>query len=284
MFFGSPIFLSIYFQLVNWHMIYIAQWPFGWILLWYRTYTWGSWLEWVESKMDFTIWSRWERRRHWLLAIQLVQVYDTIVWGIYQQNNIPFVPNLPVSFDGKRTFICEACCKAKQTRSSFPISMNKTMHAFEVIQCDIWDPYKMTSFSRSHYFLTIVDHFSQTTWVFVMNYKQETRAYWSQFFNLFYMQFNLRVKTLGTDNGLEFTHNDLLSYYIYHGMEHQTSCMDTSQQNRVVEHEHEHRHLVHCFLSSHLVHWWAQVFFLGNHTWTLEHVSFGKRAIDSKWF
>ncbi|KAJ0009893.1 hypothetical protein Pint_34605 [Pistacia integerrima] len=75
-------------------------------------------------------------------------------------NHISLVPNLSISFDCKKTLFCDACYKAKQTRLSFPIHLNKTMHAFELVHCDIWGPYKTKSFSGAHYFLTIVDDYS----------------------------------------------------------------------------------------------------------------------------
>ena len=135
-------------------------------------------------------------------------------------NRIPLVPNLSISFDCKKTLFCDACCKAKQTRLSFPVRMNKTVRAFDLVHCDIWGPYKTKSFSGSHYFLTIVDDFSRATWVFLMKHKSETRTYLLQLFNWARTQFNLRVKILPTDNGLEFSHGDLLTHYFYYGIEH----------------------------------------------------------------
>ncbi|EOY09882.1 Uncharacterized protein TCM_025251 [Theobroma cacao] len=52
--------------------------------------------------------------------------------------------------------------------------------------------------------------------------------------------FNLRVKILRTDNGFEFTYDDLMTHYFDHGIEHQSSCTDTLQQNGVVERKHRH--------------------------------------------
>ncbi|XP_059284755.1 uncharacterized protein LOC132038046 [Lycium ferocissimum] len=111
--------------------------------------------------------------------------------GHLPMNRISLVPSLSISFDGNKNMFCDACCKAKQTRLSFPTSMIKTEHAFDLIYCDIWGPYKTQSLSGSHYFLTIVDDFSRATWVFLMKNKSETKVYLLQFFNWVNTQFNL---------------------------------------------------------------------------------------------
>lgn len=159
--------------------------------------------------------------------------------GHLPMNRIPLVPSLSIS-DCDKTFACDACYKAKQTRSPFPISTNKTMHAFDLLHCDIWGPYKTASYSGSHYFLTIVDDFSRATWVFLMKYKSDTKTYLLQFFHWVNTQFDSQIKIIRTDNGSEFIHKDLMSYYSDHGMEHQTSCVYTPQQNGIVERKHRH--------------------------------------------
>lgn len=50
-------------------------------------------------------------------------------------------------------------------------------------------------------------------------------------------QFNKKVKILRSDNGQEFV---LKSFYAKNGMIHQTSCVDTPQQNGRVERKHQH--------------------------------------------
>ncbi|KAK2966571.1 hypothetical protein RJ640_009343 [Escallonia rubra] len=155
-------------------------------------------------------------------------------------NCISLIPDLSVSFDCKKTSFCDVCYKAKQTRLSFPLSMNKTQHVFDLIHCDIWGPYKTKSIYGCHFFLTIVDDFSRATWVFLMTHKSETKEYLLQFFNWVHTQFHMDIKALRTDNGLEFSHRDLMSYYSDHGMEHQTSCTDTPRKNGVVERKHLH--------------------------------------------
>lgn len=71
----------------------------------------------------------------------------------------------------------------KQIGLSFLVSMNKTMNIFDLVHCNIWGPYKTKSYSGCHYFLTLVDDFNRTTWLFLIKNKLETKAYLVQFFN-----------------------------------------------------------------------------------------------------
>lgn len=51
-------------------------------------------------------------------------------------------------------------------------------------------------------------------------------------------QFEKLVKTIRTDNGTKFM--VLSSYFLQQGIQHQTSCVDTPQQNARVERKHRH--------------------------------------------
>ena len=51
-------------------------------------------------------------------------------------------------------------------------------------------------------------------------------------------QFGKLVKCVRSDNGLEFTTGPMPKFYRQHGMLHQTTCVDTPQQNGRVERKH----------------------------------------------
>ncbi|CAH9124411.1 unnamed protein product, partial [Cuscuta epithymum] len=56
---------------------------------------------------------------------------------------------------------CDVCFRAKQTRDSFPTSLNKTHEPFELVHCDLWGPYNTPSSCGARHFLTIVDDYSR---------------------------------------------------------------------------------------------------------------------------
>ncbi|GKC43676.1 retrovirus-related pol polyprotein from transposon TNT 1-94 [Tanacetum coccineum] len=136
--------------------------------------------------------------------------------------------------------VCDSCIKAKHTKLPFPKSSIKTNDCFELIHCDIWGKYRVPSISGANYFLTIVDDFSRSVWVFLLKFKHEASSCLMKFHTMIKTQFGKSVKRICTDNGGEFTSNDMLEFYNDHGILLETSCPHTPQQNRVVERKHRH--------------------------------------------
>ncbi|KAL1192817.1 Retrovirus-related Pol polyprotein from transposon TNT 1-94 [Cardamine amara subsp. amara] len=139
------------------------------------------------------------------------------------------------SFDSKK---CDVCIRAKQTKESFPLSMNKSSSIFEMVHCDLWSPYRTPAICGSRYFLTIVDDYSRAVWIYLLTSKQETPTHLKNFLALVDCQFSTVVKTLRSDNGSEFV--CLQDYFLQKGIVHETSCVGTPQQNGRVERKHRH--------------------------------------------
>ncbi|KAM7485260.1 hypothetical protein LguiA_001269 [Lonicera macranthoides] len=134
--------------------------------------------------------------------------------------------------------VCPICPLAKQSRFSFPSSTISTFKSFEIIHCDIWGPYRHSSLTGSHYFLTIVDDYTRFTWIFLMRHKSEAQPLLKHFFSYALTQFNSRIKTFRSDNGSEFL--SLRSFFNDNGTNFQHTCVYTPQQNGVVERKHRH--------------------------------------------
>jgi len=60
---------------------------------------------------------------------------------------------------------CDVCQRVKQTKNKFLVSDFRASHAFELIHCDLWDPYKNVSSCGASYFLTIVNDYSRAVWI-----------------------------------------------------------------------------------------------------------------------
>ena len=84
---------------------------------------------------------------------------------------------------------CEVCHKAKQTRDSFPLSENKSTVFGQLIHLDVWGPYKVISREGFRYFLTIVDDYSRSVWVYMLKTKDEVFGMFVKFYNLVLTQF-----------------------------------------------------------------------------------------------
>ena len=143
-----------------------------------------------------------------------------------------------VSFN--KEYVCDICPKAKQTRKPFSISSIKSKIPFELIHCDVWDPFSTSSFSGAHYFLTIVDDYTRCTWLYLMKTKSETQLHLCSFHALIKTQFNANIKIVCSANGTEFLVKELQKFFLDQGIIHQRSCVRTPQQNDVVERKHRH--------------------------------------------
>ncbi|CAL1357037.1 unnamed protein product [Linum trigynum] len=135
---------------------------------------------------------------------------------------------------------CDSCLRAKQTRSVFPSSSITTRGCFELIHVDIRGGYKTPSLDGSRFFLTVVDDFSRATWIYLLKYKSDVEQHIRSFCQMAATQFDCSVKRIQADNGMEFQTTFLRSYYAEHGILLQTSCVNTPQQNGVVERKHRH--------------------------------------------
>lgn len=102
---------------------------------------------------------------------------------------------------------------------------------------DIWGAFSPSSIHGHAYFLTIVHDYSRHTWIFLMKSKSEARPLIMQFINMVQIQFNTSIKQIRSYNGKEFL---MLDNYKNKGIIHQRTCIETPQQNVVVERKHIH--------------------------------------------
>ena len=87
------------------------------------------------------------------------------------------------------------------------------------------------------YFLTIVDDCTRFTWVYLLKQKSDVVVAIPQFFNMVTTQFNGSIKCFRSDNAEEFASTE---FFNQRGVLHQYSCVETPQQNSVVERKHQH--------------------------------------------
>ncbi|MFS8004213.1 putative RNA-directed DNA polymerase [Helianthus anomalus] len=135
---------------------------------------------------------------------------------------------------------CDSCAMAKFARTPFPSSFIKTVEPFQLIHCDIWGGYRVPSYTKANYFLTIVDDFSRAVWVFLIKHKSDASKCLVNFCKMVEVQFEKYVKRVRCDNGGEFTSNEMINFYNEKGMLLETTCPHTPQQNGVVERKHRH--------------------------------------------
>jgi hypothetical protein len=89
-------------------------------------------------------------------------------------------------------------------------------------------------------FVSFIDDFSRTTWVYLLKDKSDVFSVFQMFHKMIQTQFNTSIKIVRSDNGGEYMSGDLRTYFREHGIIHQTTCVDTPQQNGVAERKNRH--------------------------------------------
>ena len=119
------------------------------------------------------------------------------------------------------------CPLAKQTRLPFHYSTKKTIASFELLHMDVWGPYKQCTYNGHRYFLTIVNNYTQMTWIFLLRYKSEVVTSISAIISLIKTQFSATVKTVRSDNGLEFLNSQCHTLFSSLGIIHMCAYSST---------------------------------------------------------
>ena len=112
---------------------------------------------------------------------------------------------------------CIVCPLAKQKRLPFPFDNKRAVHSFDLVHMDVWGPFSIPITAGHRYFLTIVDDASKATWVFLMKAKFEVRPLIISFYNMVNTQFQTPIKSIRTDNALEF---NMIDFYTSKGIIH----------------------------------------------------------------
>lgn len=136
--------------------------------------------------------------------------------------------------------ICNVCLQSRMHRCVFHVSIIQTKHVFEMLHVDLWGPYRFPTYDGHRYFITIVDDFSRATWVQLFFSKTNAFPILQSFIAFIENQFQTCVKCVRSDNDMEFCDSIANSYYQKKGILHQTTCIQTPQQNGVVERKHKH--------------------------------------------
>ena len=113
--------------------------------------------------------------------------------------------------------------------------MHISENCFDLIHCDFWGPFYVSTIDSCKYFLTIVNDCSRCTWVYLLKHKSQTQSILEQFCTMVETQFSRKVKVIRTDNGTEFIMSD---FFAKRGILHHLSYVETPQQNAIVERKH----------------------------------------------
>ncbi|KAG6696818.1 hypothetical protein I3842_09G168100 [Carya illinoinensis] len=137
-------------------------------------------------------------------------------------------------------FQCEVCQFSKHIRNSYPNRSYKASQPFSMIHSDVWGPSRIKNVTGSRWFISFIDDHTRLTWVFLMKEKSETNQIFKTFNTMIQTQFQAKIKILKTDNAKEYFNSILNDYLLSHGIVHQSSCVNTPQQNGIAERKNRH--------------------------------------------
>ncbi|KAK4269917.1 hypothetical protein QN277_023013 [Acacia crassicarpa] len=144
-------------------------------------------------------------------------------------------------FSSVSSLNCESCQFAKHHRVHLAPRVNKRVASpFEFVHSDVWGPFSVLSQTGYRYFVTFVDDFSRTTWLYLMKHRSELFTHFRHFFAEIQTQFNTPVKILRSDNAKEYFSAPFTEYMQNHSLLHQSSCVDTPAQNGITERKNHH--------------------------------------------
>lgn len=90
----------------------------------------------------------------------------------------------------------------------------------------------MKHITGSRWFLLFVDDHTRLSWVFIMKEKSETSSIFKSFHAMIKTQFSTNIQIFRTDRAKYFFNT---AYQPTKGIVHESSCVDTPQQNGVSE-------------------------------------------------
>ena len=157
--------------------------------------------------------------------------------GHPSHSRIKLIQTIVPSISCIQESICLICPLAKQSKLPFLVSSSFSTSIFELLHCNVWGPMAINSISGSKFFLTIVNDYTRFTWVHLMQHKSQTSSKIQSFSNMVQTQFHTKIKCIRSDNGTEFHMRDFFSAQ---GIIHRLSCVETPQQNSMVERKHQY--------------------------------------------
>jgi Integrase core domain len=162
-------------------------------------------------------------------ALAANSVEDNKLWHWRISHASDFVLNKLLNLRNLDNSTFDICRFAKQTRLSFTLSNSKTSKNFELVHSDVWGPAPVTSYNNFRYYVTFIDDFSRTTWIYLLTSKDEVFQKFVYFSNFIENQYNTTIKILRSENGTKYV-NKTFSKYLHHkGILHQTTYINTPE-------------------------------------------------------
>ena len=119
--------------------------------------------------------------------------------------SLPLLKKLCPQFSSLLSLDCESCQFTKHHRLSYNPRVNKRASApFELVHSDVWGPCPVVPLTGFRYFVTFVDDYSRTTWLYLIKNHSELFSYFHAFCAEIHTQFHVYVQNLKSNNAKEY--------------------------------------------------------------------------------
>ncbi|CAA7062683.1 unnamed protein product [Microthlaspi erraticum] len=167
---------------------------------------------------------------------------DTVLWhrrlGHMSQKNMNIMLRKGL-LDKRKVSVfetCEDCIYGRAKRVGFNIAQHDSKEKLEYVHSDLWGaPSVPLSLGNCQYFISFIDDYSRKVWVYFLKTKDEAFEKFVEWVSLVENQCEKKVKTLRTDNGLEFCNKMFDGFCESRGIQRHHTCAYTPQQNGVAE-------------------------------------------------
>ncbi|GMI89878.1 hypothetical protein HRI_002657100 [Hibiscus trionum] len=135
---------------------------------------------------------------------------------------------------------CDVCELAKHKRSSFPASNNRTNIPFSLIHSDVWGPSSVPNITGARWFVSFIDDHTRVTWIYLLKQKSDVASTFQNFYTMIKTQFGAEIKRIRSDNAKDYFNQILSPFLLEKGILHESSCVNTPQQNGISKRKNGH--------------------------------------------
>ena len=137
--------------------------------------------------------------------------------------------------------VCDDCAAGKIHRTPFPThDYSQPRKKFELIHSDVCGRLTPETVGGASYIVTFIDDATRFCWVYALKTKDEVFSIFKEWKTMVENQFDVKVKSLKTDNGGEYCSNTFENYLKAHGIIHLKTIPKTPEQNGMAECKNRH--------------------------------------------
>ena len=115
--------------------------------------------------------------------------------------SLSLLKKLYPQFSSLSSLNCELCQYAKlHCVHLSPRVNNRAFSPFELVHLDVWDQCPVVSPNGFQYFVTFVDDYSRTTWLYLMKNSSELFSHFRAFYAEIHTQFHVSIQNMRSDN------------------------------------------------------------------------------------